>query len=85
MNSFTNFFCPSLPRNYEAELEAINAKIDAAPGVMADYDQRSEILFHLGNAQAAIMDFETATSLEPDGDRKELRNRELTDMRRRYS
>ena len=85
MNFFTNFFFPSLPHNYQAELNAINAKIDAEPGVMADYDMRSEILFHLGNSQAAIMDFEMATSLEPDDDRKELRNRELSDMKRRYS
>jgi hypothetical protein len=85
MNSFTNFFCPSVPHNYPAELTAINAKIEALPGVMEDYDKRSDILFHLGNAEAAIMDFEMATSLEPDSDRKELRNRELSDMKRRYS
>lgn len=85
MNSFTNFFCPSLPRNYSAELTEINAKIDATPGIMADYDKRSEILFHLGNSQAAIMDFDMATSLEPDSDVRELRNRELSDMKRRYS
>jgi hypothetical protein len=75
----------SLPRNYSAELIAINAKIDAEPGIMADYDKRSEIHFFLGNAEAAITDFETATNLEPDSERKELRNRELTDMKRRYS
>ena len=85
MNSFTNFFFPSLPRNYSEELIAINVKIDATPGIMADYDKRSEILLHLGNAEAAIMDFDKATSLEPDSNVRELRNRELSDMKRRYS
>ena len=85
MNFLKAFFFTPLPHNYPAELKAINVKIEKKPGNMADYDRRSEIHFQLGNTQAAIMDFAMATSLELDSDMRELRDRELTDMRYRYS
>jgi hypothetical protein len=52
---------------------------------MVDHDKRSEILFRLGNTEAAIQDFETATNLEPDSKAKELRSRELEEMKKRFS
>jgi hypothetical protein len=85
MSSFMDFFALAWPHNYPAELKALNAKMDARPGNMADHDMRSEILFQLGNTAAAIKDFETATSLEPDSDAKELRSRELEEMKKRFA
>ena len=85
MSSFMDFFAPPWPRNFPAELKALNAKMEKKPGRMADHDARSEILFHIGNSQAAMIDFETATNLESDDDRRELRFHELADMKRRYS
>jgi predicted Zn-dependent protease len=85
MSSFIDFFALARPRNYHAELKVLNDKMEAQPGNAADHDKRSEILLRLGNAAAAINDFETATNLEPDSRVKELRSRELEEMKKRFT
>lgn len=85
MSFFRDLFTYQWPHNYPAELKAMNIKIAAKPGNMADYDKRSDIHFRLGNAQAAIMDFETAGKLEPELADRDLRAIELREMRKQYS
>lgn len=85
MSFFKKLFGPATPRDYPAELDALNAKIDAQSGNQADYDKRSEVNFKLGNTKAGIEDFDRATSLETDRELKELRMMELKEMIKKFS
>ena len=84
MNFFKKLFAPAAPRDYPAELAALNAKIEARPGNQADYDARSGVHFAMGNHKAAMEDFDRATSLETDSELKELRMMELKEMIKKY-
>lgn len=84
MDFLKKLFTPAPPRDFPAELAAINKKIEAQPGNLADYDKRSDIHFRMGSKEAAIMDFEAATLLEPDNELKELRLLELDEMKKKF-
>lgn len=84
MNFLKKLFAPAAPRDYPSELAALNAKIEAQPGNIQDYDARSGVHYAMGNFKAAIEDFDRATSLEPDSELKELRMLELKEMIKKH-
>jgi hypothetical protein len=84
MNFLKKLFGPAVPRDYPAELAALNARIEAHPGNIADYDARSGVHFAMKNYKASIEDFDRATSLESDRELKELRMLELEAMIKKY-
>ena len=84
MNFLKKLFAPAVPRDYPAELAALNTKIEAQPGSIKDYDARSGVHFAMKNYKAAIEDFDRATSLETDRELKELRMMELQEMIKKY-
>jgi hypothetical protein len=84
MNFLKKLFAPAAPRDYPAELVALNARIEKNPGNIADYDARSHVHFMMGNHKAAIEDFDRATSLVTDRELKELRMMELQEMIKKY-
>jgi cytochrome c-type biogenesis protein CcmH/NrfG len=84
MNFLQKLFAPAAPRDYPAELAALNAKIEAHPGNIADYDARAGVHYAMGNMKASIEDFDRATSLEPDRELKELRMLELQEMIKKH-
>ena len=82
MNFIKKLFTTSPPKDYQRELEILNAAIAAEPSKQKNYDQRAAAHAHLGNHKEASTDFEKALSLESNRELAELRAMELKEYKK---